>query len=114
MFHEAMNMISVLQLPVLVVVENNLYGEFTAIERHSAVTEIHKRATGYAIESVRLDGNDARAVFSEIGQLIAAMRSDGKLRLVELMTYRWHGHMEGDPSSTGPKRKKTALKRKIR
>ena len=97
MFHEAMNMISVLQCPVLIVVENNRYGEFTAIERHSAVTEIHKRAAGYAIESVRLDGNDARVVFSEVGQLIAAMRSDGKPRLVELMTYRWHGHMEGEP-----------------
>jgi 2-oxoisovalerate dehydrogenase E1 component len=97
MFHEALNMISVLELPVLIVVENNRYGEFTAIERHSAVTEIHKRAAGYAIESVRLDGNDARAVFSEVGRLIAAMRSDGRPRLVELMTYRWHGHMEGDP-----------------
>ena len=97
MFHEALNMISVLELPVLIVVENNRYGEFTAIERHSAVTEIYKRAAGYAIESVRLDGNDARVVFSEVGRLIAAMRSDGKPRLVELMTYRWHGHMEGEP-----------------
>ena len=96
MFHEALNMISVLELPVLIVVENNRYGEFTAIERHSAVTEIYKRAAGYAIESVRLDGNDARVVFSEVGRLIAAMRSDGKPRLVELMTYRWHGHMEGE------------------
>ncbi|MGD8524013.1 MAG: thiamine pyrophosphate-dependent enzyme, partial [Desulfobacterales bacterium] len=97
MFHEAMNMISVLQLPVLIVVENNRYGEFTAIEHHSAVTEIHKRAAGYAIESVRLDGNDARTVFSEVDRIIAAMRSDGKPRLIELMTYRWHGHMEGEP-----------------
>ncbi|MGD9044198.1 MAG: thiamine pyrophosphate-dependent enzyme, partial [Desulfobacterales bacterium] len=86
MFHEALNMISVLQLPVLIVVENNRYGEFTSIERHSAVTEIYKRAHAYAIESVRLDGNDARVVFSEIGRLINAMRSDGKPRLVELMT----------------------------
>jgi len=96
MFHEALNMISVLELPVLIVVENNRYGEFTAIERHSAVTEIYKRAEAYAIESVRLDGNDVRAVFSEVGRLITAMRSDGKPRLVELMTFRWHGHMEGD------------------
>jgi hypothetical protein len=44
MFHEAMNMIALFNLPVLVVVENNLYGEFTSLERHSAVTEIYKRA----------------------------------------------------------------------
>jgi 2-oxoisovalerate dehydrogenase E1 component len=99
MFHEALNMISVLELPVLIVVENNRYGEFTSIEHHSAVKEIHKRAAGYAIESHRLDGNDARAVFSGVGQIIAAMRSDKKPRLVELMTYRWHGHMEGDPET---------------
>ena len=110
MFHEALNMISVLELPVLIVVENNRYGEFTAIERHSAVTEIYKRAAGYAIESVRLDGNDARAVFSEVGRLIAAMRSDGKPRLVELMTYRWHGHMEGDSELYRPEAEKDRFK----
>jgi len=108
MFHEAMNMISVLGLPVLIVIENNRYGEFTAIERHSAVTEIHKRAAAYAIESFRFDGNDARTVFAEVGQVIAAMRSDGKPRLVELMTYRWHGHMEGEPEIYRSKAEKEA------
>jgi 2-oxoisovalerate dehydrogenase E1 component len=111
MFHEALNMISVLQLPVLIVVENNRYGEFTSIERHSAVTEIYKRAHAYAIESVRLDGNDARVVFSEIGRLINAMRSDGKPRLVELMTHRWHGHMEGDPQQYRDEAEKDQLKK---
>ncbi|MBW2366173.1 MAG: dehydrogenase E1 component subunit alpha/beta, partial [Deltaproteobacteria bacterium] len=97
MFHEAMNMISILELPVLVVVENNLYGEFTSIERHSAVTEVHKRAEAYDIESYCFDGNDVRIVFSETGKIIEKIRKDGKPRLVELKTYRWHGHMEGDP-----------------
>ena len=99
MFHEAMNMIAVFDLPVLVVVENNLYGEFTPIERHSAVIEIHKRARAYNIESMRIDGNDAAGVFAEIGALVGKMRIDGHPRLVELMTYRWHGHMEGEAES---------------
>jgi 2-oxoisovalerate dehydrogenase E1 component len=97
MFHEAMNMISVFRLPVLVVIENNLYGEFTSLERHSAVSELFKRATAYGIEALRVDGNDARAVYAETGKIIEAMRADGKPRLLELMTYRWHGHMEGEP-----------------
>lgn len=99
MFHEAMNMASVFTLPLLVVVENNLYGEFTPVDRHSAVTKIHQRAGAYGIESIRLDGNDARLVFSQIAKTVAAIRADGKPRLVELMTYRWHGHMEGEPES---------------
>jgi 2-oxoisovalerate dehydrogenase E1 component len=96
MFHEAMNMISLLDLPVLIVVENNRYGEFTSIDRHSAVTDIYKRAKAYAVESYQIDGNDVQTVFSEIGKVIDKMRSDGKPRLLELMTNRWHGHMEGD------------------
>ncbi len=96
MFHEAMNMIAVFDLPVLVVVENNGYGEFTSIERHSAVTEVFRRAQAYAVESFRFDGNNAATVFAELGKIIAKMRADGRPRLVELMTYRWHGHMEGD------------------
>jgi 2-oxoisovalerate dehydrogenase E1 component len=97
MFHEAVNMISILELPVLIVVENNLYGEFTSLERHSAVTEIYKRAEAYGVESQRLDGNEVKHVYEEVGGIIEKMRRDGKPRLVELMTYRWHGHMEGDP-----------------
>jgi 2-oxoisovalerate dehydrogenase E1 component len=96
MFHEAMNMIAVFDLPVLVVVENNLYGEFTHVEKHSGVTEMYKRAEAYNIQSVRLDGNNEKEVFNKVGGIIADMRKDGKPRLVELMTYRWHGHMEGD------------------
>ncbi len=97
MFHEAMNMAGVFGLPLLVIIENNLYGEFTSIERHSAETEIHKRMAAYNIESVQLDGNDVSAVFEALGEIIHAMRLDGKPRGVELRTYRWHGHMEGEP-----------------
>ncbi len=99
MFHEALNMIGVFGLPVLVVVENNLYGEFTSLERHSAVTAVYERARAYGLETVRLDGNDPTGVHAKVGRIIGAMRTDGKPRLVELMTYRWHGHMEGEPEA---------------
>jgi 2-oxoisovalerate dehydrogenase E1 component len=99
MFHEAANMAAVFELPVLFVVENNRYGEFTAVERHSAVPEIYKRAAAYNIDAVRLDGNDVREVFDRVGDIIKKIRGDSKPRLVELMTYRWHGHMEGEPES---------------
>ena len=97
MFHEAMNMISLFSLPVLVIIENNLYGEFTSVENHSAVTELYRRAEAYNIESLRIDGNDVNAVFRETGEIINKIRSDSRPRLIELLTYRWHGHMEGEP-----------------
>jgi len=62
MFHEAMNIIALFDLPVLVVVENNLYGEFTPLERHSAVTEVTKRAEAYGVESFRFDGNNVQGL----------------------------------------------------
>jgi 2-oxoisovalerate dehydrogenase E1 component len=99
MFHEAMNIIAVFGLPVLVVVENNGYGEFTAIERHSAVTEVYKRAEAYGMETFRFDGNDVDGVFRDVGRIIEQIRFDGKPRFVELTTFRWHGHMEGDQES---------------
>ncbi len=99
MFHEALNMASVFQLPLLVVIENNLYGEFTSIERHSAETDIRKRMEAYNIRSERLDGNDPATVHARLAEIIGEMRKDGKPRGVELMTYRWHGHMEGEPES---------------
>jgi len=97
MFHEAANMISLLHLPVLIVIENNGYGEFTPVERHSAVSTIFKRAEAYNIESSRLNGNNVRALYENMREIIRKMRQDGAPRLIECMTHRWHGHMEGDP-----------------
>lgn len=97
MFHEAANMAAVFELPVLFVIENNLYGEFTSVEDHSAVPELYKRAAAYGMEAVRIDGNDVSKVMKGIDGIIEKIRVDSKPRLVELMTYRWHGHMEGDP-----------------
>jgi len=112
MFHEALNMISVFSLPVLIVIENNLYGEFTSIEKHSAVTEIYERARAYNIETHRLDGNDVRQVYDHVGKFVGAIRRDGKPRLVELMTYRWHGHMEGESELYRSEEEKTKFKLK--
>ncbi|MFH1981551.1 MAG: pyruvate dehydrogenase complex E1 component subunit beta [Pseudomonadota bacterium] len=99
MFHEALNMAALFDLPLLVIVENNLYGEFTPIARHSAETDITRRLAACGIPASRLDGNDAATVFREVGRIVADMRRDGCPRALELLTYRWHGHMEGEPES---------------
>lgn len=111
MFHEALNVISLLRLPVLIVVENNRYGEFTPVERHSAVPEIYKRAAAYNIEACRINGNDVREVYETVREIVEAMRRDGRPRFLELMTYRWHGHMEGDPELYRTKEEKDRFQR---
>jgi TPP-dependent pyruvate/acetoin dehydrogenase alpha subunit len=111
MFHEAMNMISVFELPVLVVVENNLYGEFTSIDRHSAVEEIYKRAEAYHLEAYRIGGNDVKQVYETVGKIIERIRQDGKPQLVELMTYHWHGRMEVDPPVLSNRGRKGTVQR---
>ena len=97
MFHEALNLASVWKLPVLFVVENNLYGEFTHQHRHMAVENIHERATAYGMPGKQVDGNDADAVLAETRLLVERIRSGQGPALLECLTYRWHGHMEGDP-----------------
>lgn len=112
MFHEAMNMASLFELPLLVVVENNLYGEFTALEKHSAEPNLHERLSAYRIPARRLDGNDAGELWGEMADTINQVREDGRPRMVELMTYRHHGHMEGESERYRPLgEKETHLRR---
>ena len=96
MFHEALNFAAVLDLPVVFVVENNLYGEFTPIERHTRVVRLSERATAYGMPGVSVDGNDVSAVHAATKQAVQRARSGEGPTLLECRTYRWHGHMEGE------------------
>jgi len=99
MFHEALNLASVWQLPVLFVVENNGYGEFTPQSGSTRIEQLATRAAAYGIPGVRVDGNDVGAVHRTALELVRKARSGGGPALLECVTYRWHGHMEGDPGS---------------
>lgn len=96
MFHEALNFAAVFDLPALFVVENNLYGEFTPIRRHTRVERLADRANAYGFEGVTVDGNDVRAVHEATLAAVERARSGEGPVLLELLTYRWHGHMEGE------------------
>jgi len=96
MFHEAVNLAAVLDLPVVFVVENNQYGEFTPIDRHCRVARLADRATAYGIADETVDGNDADLVLAAAARAVEAARSGRGPTLLECLTYRWHGHMEGE------------------
>src|SRR5436305_9748434 len=95
-FHEAVNLAAVWKLPVIFFCENNGYAEFSpAATQHAA--PLQKRAAGYGIDHVAVDGNDVVATAAVMAERIAAVRAGHGPVLVEATTYRWHGHYEGDP-----------------
>jgi TPP-dependent pyruvate/acetoin dehydrogenase alpha subunit len=92
-----MNLAALWSLPVVFLVENNLYGMGTAIERHSAVTDLSHKAEGYGIPGVRVDGMDVLAVRETVSEHIRLAREDRKPTLIEAFTYRYRGHSAADP-----------------
>ncbi|WP_405927181.1 pyruvate dehydrogenase complex E1 component subunit beta [Streptomyces sp. NBC_00035] len=96
MFHEAVNLAGVWDLPVVFFCENNQYAEFSrASDQHRAT--LKERAIGYGVPYRRVDGNDVIAVADVMDNVIAHTRAGHGPFLVEAFTYRWHGHYEGDP-----------------
>jgi len=96
-FHEALNLASVWKLPVLFIVENNLYGMGTDIRRVSAVTEIYKRAEAYAMPARQVDGMDVNAMFEATARIAQRVRSGEGPAFLEAICYRFRGHSMADP-----------------
>jgi 2-oxoisovalerate dehydrogenase E1 component len=97
-FHEAVNLAVLWNLPVVFLCENNGFAEFSAtIDQHPVSLET--RAAGYGLGFRQVDGNDVLAVEQSVREAVIEIRSGGGPVLVEAMTYRWHGHYEGDPQS---------------
>lgn len=96
MFHESVNLAAVWDLPIIFFCENNHYAEFSkAADQHRATLKEH--AAGYGIPYFQVDGNDVIAVADLMKDMIGQTRDGKGPFLVEAITYRWHGHYEGDP-----------------
>jgi pyruvate dehydrogenase E1 component alpha subunit len=96
-FGETMNLAALWKLPIVFMVENNLYGMGTSIERHSAQTDLSKKAEGFGIPGERIDGMDVLAVREAVSGHIRIAREEGRPTLVEAFTYRFRGHSAADP-----------------
>jgi pyruvate dehydrogenase E1 component alpha subunit len=96
-FGETMNLAALWKLPVLFMVENNLYGMGTSVERHSAQTDLSKKAEGYGISGERLDGMDVVAVREGVAEGLRLAREEQRPTLLEAFTYRYKGHSAADP-----------------
>jgi pyruvate dehydrogenase E1 component alpha subunit len=96
-FGETMNLAALWKLPILFLVENNLYGMGTSVERHSAQTDLSKKAEGYGISGARIDGMDVIEVREAVAEGIRLAREEQRPTLLEAFTYRYRGHSAADP-----------------
>ena len=99
-FFEALNLSALWQLPVVFLVENNQYTEWSRTE-DLTVGEITRRAEPFGIPAESVDGNDLVAVHQAVTGAAARARSGEGPSLVECVTYRWHGHNQGEEAFAG-------------
>jgi pyruvate dehydrogenase E1 component alpha subunit len=102
-FHEAINMASIWNLPVLFVCENNLYAMGTHQTMVMTIENIADRAAAYGIPGVVADGNDVLAVYEAVHEAVDRARKGKGPTLIECKTYRHKGHSRFDPATYRPK-----------
>jgi len=96
-FHEGMNLAALWQLPVVYVLENNLYAISTPALKSSKLKNISDRAAAYGMPAAVADGMDGLSVYEAVWQAVERARRGEGPTLVECKTYRFRGHHEGDP-----------------
>ncbi len=101
-FHEALNIASVWDLPVLFCIENNGYGLSTPTSEQFRCEHLADRGKGYGIESHIIDGNNILEVYTRISALAESMREDPRPVLVEFKTFRMRGHEEASGTKYVP------------
>jgi len=96
--HEAMNYASIWKLPILWFCENNGYSQSTKLNKTWAIKDIAQIAHSYSMPGKTIeDGNDVVAVTEAAQEFLDRARRGEGPALLEIKTYRWHGHYEGDP-----------------
>jgi 2-oxoisovalerate dehydrogenase E1 component len=94
-FHEAINLATAWQLPVLFVCENNQYATEIAFKSISRSPSVGARAAGYGLPGFTIDGNDVQEVYRVAGEAVERARSGCGPTLIECQTYRVRAHSEG-------------------
>jgi pyruvate dehydrogenase E1 component alpha subunit len=98
-FHETLNMASILKLPIVFVIENNLYGEYTRINLSTPISDLADRADSYAMRKEIVDGQDVDAVMKSVSAAVDYARAGNGPSLIEAKTYRYSGHSRSDPAT---------------
>ena len=97
-FHEALNMAAVWRAPVVFIITNNLYGEYSPVRMTTPIDDLAERAVPYRMPGVVVDGQDVEAVHAATADAVARARSGDGPSLLEMKTYRYRGHSRSDPA----------------
>ena len=101
-FHESLNMAAVWSAPVVFIITNNLYGEYSPLRTTTPLDDLARRADPYGMPGVVVDGQDVDAVHAATVEAVGrARRGDGP-SLLEMKTYRYRGHSRSDPAKYRP------------
>lgn len=103
-FHEALNVASVWQLPVIFLIENNGYGLSTPVSQQYRCADLADRGAGYGMRSYVLDGNNVLEVYNTISKLAKEIRKNPEPILLECKTFRMRGHEEASGVKYVPKK----------
>jgi pyruvate dehydrogenase E1 component alpha subunit len=101
-FHEALNMASVWRVPVVFVIENNLYGEYSPLRETTPLDDLAERAKAHAMPGAIVDGQDVDAVYEVVSTAAERARDGAGPTLIEAKTYRYRGHSRTDPARYRP------------
>ena len=101
-FHEALNMAAVWRAPVVFVIVNNQYGEYSPVRATTPIDDLARSAESYAMPGVIVDGQDVEAVYAATAEAVARARGGGGPTLLEMKTYRYRGHSRSDPAKYRP------------
>ncbi len=96
-FGETMNLAALWDLPIVFLVINNQFGMGTALERHSAVTDLSRKSEGFGVPGDRCDGMDALDTHAVVSEGLRCAREERKPKVIEAVTYRYRGHSMADP-----------------
>jgi 2-oxoisovalerate dehydrogenase E1 component len=102
-FHEALNVASVWNLPVIFIIENNGYGLSTPVNEQYNCKNLSDRGVGYGIESLTVDGNNVIEVYSKIKEIRKKIIKKPQPFLIEFKTFRMRGHEEASGVKYVPK-----------
>src|SRR5579862_1111279 len=102
-FHEALNIASVWNLPVIFLIENNGYGLSTPVSEQYRCKSLVDRAAGYGMEGVQIDGNNILTVLDTVKGVREYCITNQKPYLIECMTFRMRGHEEASGTKYVPK-----------
>ncbi|MBF6606051.1 MAG: thiamine pyrophosphate-dependent dehydrogenase E1 component subunit alpha [Chloroflexi bacterium] len=101
-FHEALNMAAVWSAPVVFIIENNLYGEYTPLRATTPIDDLARRADPFGIPGTIVDGQDVEVVRAAVAVAVERARAGDGPSLLEMKTYRYRGHSRSDPAKYRP------------